>query len=293
MEKLVSICSPDVALITNIGRGHLQGLGSLEGVAAAKAPLFRSVDEKGVMAVNLDDPWVVSIAGTMKGAVTYSAVRKADVTVKRRSDGGLGPMGVTYDVRGKSVKVEFASPGSSNIINGAAAIAAVLPLGVEPGDMEEGLSSFVPAKGRMELLRIGPLTVIDDTYNANPESMASALRTLSEAKGRRVAVLGDMLELGSTSNAEHREVGRLAGMFGIDVVVAAGRYAADVVEGAASAGVRGAYGFNSRQETELSLAGILRQGDTVLVKGSRGMEMEKTVEALRGGFSSAPSGTLS
>lgn len=294
MERLVSICSPDVAVITNIGRGHLAGLGSLEGVALAKGPLFRSVDEKGVKAVNLDDPWVVKLAGDMKRAVTYSLERKADVTVRKRAERGLGGLGVTYDVRGRSVSVRFASPGSSNVINGAAAIAATLTLGVESAEIEEGLSSFVPAKGRMEVLRVGGLTVLDDTYNANPESVASALRTLGKAEGRRVAVLGDMLELGPASKAEHREAGRLAGMLGIEIVVAVGSFAADLVEGAASAGVRGSYGFNNRQEAESSLAGILRQGDTVLVKGSRGMQMEKTVEALKLGFSSAkPGGTLS
>jgi len=290
MEKLVSICSPDVALITNIGRGHLAGLGSLEGVARAKGPLFRSVDEKGVKAVNLDDPWVVSLAGEMKGAVTYSLERKADVTVANRAGRGLDGLGVTYDVRGRSVNVLFSSPGAANVINGAAAIAAVLPLGVEPGDIEEGLNSFVPGKGRMEVLRLASLTVIDDSYNANPESVASALRTLSRAEGRKVAVLGDMLELGPSSKAEHREAGRLAGMSGVEVIVAIGSYAADLVEGAASAGVRGAYGFNSRQEAEGALAGILRQGDTVLVKGSRGMALEKTVEFLKEGFSSAGPG---
>ena len=290
MEKLVSICSPDVAVITNIGRGHLQGLGSLEGVALAKGALFRSVDEKGVKAVNLDDPWVVKLAGDMKRAVTYSLERKADVTVAKCAERGLDGLGVTYDIRGRSVNVRFASPGLANVINGAAAIAATLTLGVEHCEIEEGLGAFVPAKGRMEVLRLASITVLDDTYNANPESVASALRTLGKAEGRRVAVLGDMLELGPASKAEHREAGRVAGTLGIEVVVAIGSFAADLVEGAASAGVRGAYGFNSRQEAEASLSGILRQGDTVLVKGSRGMALEKTVEALKQGFSSATTG---
>lgn len=293
MERLTSICSPDVALITNIGRGHLAGLGSLEGVALAKEPLYRSVDAKGVKAVNLDDPWVVKLAGDMKGAVTYSLERKSDVTVTRCAERGLAGLGVTYDVRGRSVAVEFSTPGSSNIINGAAAIAAALPLGVEPADIAEGLSSFAPSKGRMEVVRLAGLTVIDDTYNANPESVAAALRTLNGAEGRKVAVLGDMLELGPSSRAEHREAGRLAGTLGIEIVVAIGSFAADLVEGAASGGVKGSYGFNDRQEAESSLAGILREGDTVLVKGSRGMHLERTVEALKQGFSANPGNRLS
>ncbi len=284
MERLVSICRPDAAVITNIGRGHLERLGSLEGVANAKAPLFALLKEDGVKVVNLDDPLVVRIAGDMKNAVKYSLSGKADVTVKDYSDRGLAGVSVTYGVRGVAASVRFASPGAANVINGAAAIAASLTLGVSVKDMEEGLSSFVPAKGRMGVLRLGGLTVLDDTYNANPESVAAALSTLKKAGGRKVAVLGDMLELGAASKDEHREAGRLAGTLGIDMVVAIGAYAADVIEGAASAGVKGSYGFNHRQEAAAALGSLLKNGDTVLVKGSRAVGLENIVERLKAEF---------
>jgi UDP-N-acetylmuramyl pentapeptide synthase len=146
--------------------------------------------------------------------------------------------------------------------------------------MEEGLSSFLPAKGRMGVFRFGGLTVLDDTYNANPESVAEALATLKKVRGRKVAILGDMLELGAAARKEHREAGRLAGTLGIDMVVAIGGYATDLIEGAADAGVRSAYGFNGRQEAVEALGKLLRTGDTVLVKGSRAMGLERIVEAL-------------
>lgn len=281
MEKLVSICRPDIAVLTNIGRGHLERFGSIEGVAAAKGPLFKNLGPDGVRVVNLDDPWVVRVAGEMRNAVTYSLHAEADVTVRDYSDKGLGGVSVTYGVRGDKASVRFNGPGLSNVINGAAAIAASLPLGASIGDMEEGLGSFPAAKGRMGVFRFGGLTVLDDTYNANPESVAEALATLKKAGGRKVAVLGDMLELGAAAKNEHREAGRLAGTLGIDIVVAIGGHAADLIEGAADAGVKGAYGFNGRQEAAKALGNLLRPGDTVLVKGSRAMGLERIVEGLR------------
>ncbi|MFQ5735350.1 MAG: UDP-N-acetylmuramoyl-tripeptide--D-alanyl-D-alanine ligase [Thermodesulfobacteriota bacterium] len=290
MERLAAIARPDVALITNIGRGHLEGLGSLEGVARAKAPLFGCLEEKGVMVVNLDDPWVVSIAGTMRNAVTYSLKGAADVRVRRCTEAGLAGTTVTYVVRGRDVTVRLSAPGLVNVMNGVAAIAASLPLGAGEKDVEEGLGSFVPAKGRMEVIRAGGaggVAVLDDTYNANPESVAAALDTLRKAGGRKVAVLGDMLELGPSSRDEHREAGRLAGTLGIEVVVAVGSYAADLLEGAASAGAREVYGFNSREEAAAALGGLIKRGDTVLVKGSRAVGLEYITDWLKTEFEKA------
>ncbi len=284
MEKLVTVCAPDVALITNIGRGHLAGLGSLEGVARAKAPLFTMLGHDGVKVVNLDDPFVVGIAGDLKGAVTYSSRTRADVRVREVSEDGLDGLKARYDVRGRAVSVRFSGPGASLAMNGAAAIAAALPLGPSPEDIEQGLGSFVPLKGRMEVTRTGGVTVLDDSYNANPESVASALATLGKARGRKVAVLGDMCELGAASVSEHREAGRLAGTLGIDVVVAIGEFAAKLVEGAASAGVRLCYGFNSRGEAAAALAGLIKDGDTVLVKGSRAVGLEEIVRRIKAGL---------
>lgn len=282
MDRLLEICRPRIAVLTNIGRGHLKTLGTLEGVAKAKGPLFTKLGPGGVRVVNLDDPWVVRLAEGGK-AVTYSMKKDADVKVRDYSiDESFKGMSALYEVRGSLVPVRFNSPGVTNLLNGAAAIAAVLPLDIPLKDIEEGLGSFNPVRGRMDIHKVNGITLIDDTYNANPESMEASLRTLSKCKGRKVAVLGDMLELGAVSGEEHRKIGRLAGMLGVDFVVAIGAHSGDVVEGAASAGVKGSYGYRDKKEAMEPLRGIIREGDSVLVKGSRAVGLEEIVEEIKG-----------
>ena len=280
MERLVAMCRPDVSLITNIGRGHLQTLGSLEGVARAKGPIFSMLGSHGVKAVNLDDPWVVKAAGTGGQTVTYSMKQKADVFVEGSLEAGLAGAKAVYNVRGKRITVRFSSPGLMNVVNGAGAIAAALPLGVPLEHMVPGLEAWTPVKGRMGLIRSGGLTVLDDTYNANPESMGSALRTLKEASGRKVAVLGDMLELGEASEEEHAGVGKLAAELGVDVLVAIGSSSETTAEGARRAGLKDVFSFGSKRNALALLKRILHEGDTVLVKGSRGAALEEVVEGL-------------
>jgi UDP-N-acetylmuramoyl-tripeptide--D-alanyl-D-alanine ligase len=198
MKRLAQICRPDVAVITNIGRGHLETLGTVEGVAKAKGELFTSLSPGAVRVVNLDDPMVMKVS----------------------KDG----------VRGEHLSVRFRSPLVCNVYNGAAAIAATLPLSPKTEEIVDGLNSFSTLRGRMELVMVGGLTVLDDTYNANPESMAAALETLGKlaaqkTAGRPVAVLGDMLELGEGSTDAHREVGRTAGRLGLDVLIVVGQWA--------------------------------------------------------------------
>lgn len=287
MERLAAMCAPDVAVITNIGRGHLETLGSLEGVAKAKGPLFTLLPRHGVMAVNLDDPWVKKIAGS-GSAVTYSMKEKADVMVESyEAREGFAGTSVVYNVRGKRLEARFTTPGVTNVINGAAAIAATLPLGVPLGDMAEGLAAYTPAKGRMCVLNVNGITVLDDTYNANPESMASALKTLSGAAGRKIAVLGDMLELGDASDREHTAIGSLAAESGVEVLVAIGASSGKTAEGARGAGLKKVYSFVSKKDALEALKALIKEGDTVLVKGSRGVALEEVVEGLK---SIAPAG---
>lgn len=282
MERLVAICRPDVAVLTNIGRGHLEKLGSLEGVASAKGALFTHLSPHAVRIVNSDDPWVVKLAEGFENIVTYSVKGEADVTVKDcRTEAGFAGTEVVYGIMGKALPVRFSSPGASNMINGAAAAAAALALGVPLEDIREGLEGFRTIKGRMHVVKANGFTVLDDTYNANPESMAVALKTLAAASGRKVAVLGEMLELGDGSAAEHEKIGRLAGELKVGVVVAVGPGASAVAEGARGAGVKSVYGFGDKAEALAALKGMVREGDTVLVKASRGAALESVVEGLK------------
>lgn len=282
MKRLVEIARPKIGLITNIGRGHLKTLGSLDGVARAKGPLFTSLGPNGIRIVNIDDPWVLRIAEGLNDTITYSATKNADVrAVDYKASGDFGAIEATYDVRGKRVTVKINSPGLTSVLNGAAAIAATLPLGVSLEEIKEGLSSFSPVHGRMEVFKVNGLTVLDDTYNANPESMSAALKTLEKAGGRKIAVLGDMLELGDASGNEHRSIGRLTGTLGIDVVIAIGEWSKELAEAALSAGVKTGLGFKDKKDAITVLKSVLREGDSVLVKGSRGIRLEEVVEGIK------------
>lgn len=285
MERLGYICKPDVALITNIGRGHLLSLGSLEGVAKEKAQIFEFLAENGVKVVNLDDPWTVKIASVMKpeaAKVTFSLKEKADVTVVEMKAGFDG-IDVVFGVRGQSVPVRLGSPAVCNVANAAAAIAAVLSLDVKIGDIQSALNSFVPVHGRMEVLKAGGLTVLDDTYNANPESMAAALETLKAASGRKIAVLGDMLELGDASVEAHREIGKLAAGCGVDALITVGEMSKTVAESAVAAGLKAAsvHALANKADAIGALKLIVKEGDCVLVKGSRAVGLEAVVESLK------------
>jgi UDP-N-acetylmuramoyl-tripeptide--D-alanyl-D-alanine ligase len=299
MERLLEIARPDVALLTNIGSSHLETLGTPEGVGRAKAPLFTKSGPRCTRVVNLDDPRVVKIeaeaaaaAGTggMK-SVTYGTVIGADVVVKNHNVlDGLKGIDAVYEVSGTPVEVRFSSPALSNVINGAGAIAAVVALKAPSTDIStdvrDGLGSFKGLAGRMELLDAADFTLIDDTYNANPESVSAALKTLGTATGRKVAVLGEMLELGTDSAEAHREIGALAAASGVDILVAIGRWSAEMVEGA-SAGPGGGlgpdavYAFDDNLTALKALGLIIKTADSVLVKGSRGGALEEVVAGLR------------
>ncbi|MBI2412032.1 MAG: UDP-N-acetylmuramoyl-tripeptide--D-alanyl-D-alanine ligase [Deltaproteobacteria bacterium] len=288
MDRLVDICAPDVALLTNIGRAHLMTLGSIEGVARAKGPLFTKLGPDKYRAVNLDDPLIRALAGNSGSQVTFSLKEKADVRVREYSvEDSFGGATVLYEVAGKDVTVRFNAPGATNIVNGAAAIAATLPLGPSLKEIEDGLSSFSPVHGRMEILKVDGFTVLDDTYNANPDSMASALRTLAKASGRKVAVIGDMLELGEASSIEHYEIGLLSGRLGVDVVIAIGAFSGEVSGGAKAGGVRGAEAFGDKKDALDALKKTVKAGDAVLVKASRGVGLEYIVEGLKTSFAEA------
>jgi UDP-N-acetylmuramoyl-tripeptide--D-alanyl-D-alanine ligase len=295
MKRLAEICRPDVAVITNIGRGHLETLGTVEGVAKAKGELFTSLGSGAVMVVNLDDPMVVKVSKETEAMskstkkVTFGSMQGADVHIKDFSLEGPDALKVNYGVRGEYLTIRFRSPLVCNVYNGAAAIAAALPMDPTTEEIVEGLNSFRPPRGRMELVKVGGITVLDDTYNANPESMAAAIETLGKlaahkAAGRLVAVLGDMLELGEGSTDAHHEVGRIAGRVGLDVLIAVGQWAEAVKQGALESGMmeQNVHCFNDKGSALSAMNGLLREGDVVLIKGSRATAMEEIIEGLKG-----------
>jgi UDP-N-acetylmuramoyl-tripeptide--D-alanyl-D-alanine ligase len=285
IAHLADLVAPDVAVITMVGPAHLQQLGTLENVARAKGELFEHLPAAGVGVVNVDDPLVVAVSSPLLGArrrLTFGRAAGADVRLVEATSIDAG-VRARFEVQGRAVEALLPIPGPHNAMNAAGALAVGLALGVSPLDAVAGLANLTVPGGRMRIVRRpGGVSTIDDSYNANPASMIAAFAALaSVAEGRRIAVLGDMLELGSTSPDLHRQVGRAAAEAGIDLVLGLGTLAAYIVEGAREGGAE-ARGFSDMAPLLADLDRVLTEGDFVLVKGSRGMKMERAVAHLAG-----------
>ncbi len=285
IELLTRLADPDVGLVTCVAAAHTEFFGGIEGVARAKAELFSTMRPDAVAVVNLDDPRVRAMSRQPRRTLTYGshAGDGPDVLLARVQDSG-GVQRLTIRAGEESVEAALSLPGPHNALNAVAAVAAAWAAGVPPAEAAGALASVQPVKGRGAIVPGRRLEVIDDTYNANPASMSAGLEVLREqARGRRtVAVLGDMFELGDEAPALHGQVGGRAALAGVDVIVAVGGHAPDVMAGALEAGARGGAvaTFETTQAALEGIGGLVREGDIVLVKGSRGMKMERIVDSL-------------
>jgi len=287
IQRLTEISEPDVGLITNIERVHLEGLGSLEKLKEEKGALFRSMKKDGAILVNQDDPRVVDLAKDFSGQkITFGISSPADVMAKEIRLRGTEGTSFTLVFGGQELEIHLPLLGKHFIPNALSAVAVASLFGIEVKTAQEALEHFQPFPMRMEVCPLqGGKTLINDAYNANPRSMELGLEALTEVKGggRAIAVLGDMLELGVYTEEAHQEVGRKAGELSIDLLLTLGKEAGFVAESAIRHGLRpeNVRVVKSHREVISILRQILRKGDWILVKGSRGMEMEKIVNGLR------------
>ncbi|MBI5233256.1 MAG: UDP-N-acetylmuramoyl-tripeptide--D-alanyl-D-alanine ligase [Deltaproteobacteria bacterium] len=284
MKRLSDICAPDVALITNIGRGHLEGMGDIEGVAGEKGELFGALGPDGTAIVNLDDPRVRGMARKNAGNrkwIAYSMTETADVRVKDFAMDGFIVKDVILDIRGRELEIRLDAAGEFNLMNAAGAAAAGLSFDVSDDEIKRGLEGFTPQKGRMCAHRLAGVVLLDDTYNANPCSFDAALKTLSRAGGRKIAVIGGMFELGKHTEAALFEAGKRAGLLGVDVIVSVGDMSSVLAAGALTVGLKSAYPFEDKSSAAEFLKTIIKEGDTILVKGSRAAGMETIIEGLK------------
>jgi UDP-N-acetylmuramoyl-tripeptide--D-alanyl-D-alanine ligase len=286
IARLASIAAPDVGVITNIAPAHLQGLGSLEGVAREKGDLFRALPETGNAVVNATDLRVVREAGRCRARKIYFGVALNEFSGRILS---MDDRGMRIAVRTPSGEFTSALPatGEHNLMNALAATAAAYVLGMRPPELAEGFSSFASAPGRFHSvpLRGGGL-LLDDSYNANPASMEAAIRNLRILRGgrRSVAILGDMLELGEVSASSHFRIGHMLAGAGVSILFTFGGDAAQIARGALEGGMdpgRVAH-TGDKERLKTMVLDALREGDAILVKGSRGMRLEEVAaEILR------------
>lgn len=284
IRYLADIARPTVGIITNIGESHREFFSSMEEIADAKGELLDAMDENSVSILNADDAQFRRLRAKVRGTLlTFGASEGADVRVKSvRST----PPTVSFEVAAgaEQVEVTLPFPGRHNALNAAAAMAAAAVFGVDLTTAANALREARPAAHRMTTRQTAGVTVIDDCYNASPASMHAALETLRDwqTTGRRIAVLGDMKELGDRSAEAHREVGGWVPLHRVDLLITVGTEARQIAEGARAAGFNGprvAICDTSDEALRVVRSQIL-PGDVVLVKASRAMKLETVVEGL-------------
>lgn len=289
ISQLAAIAEPDLAVITSIGRAHLQGLGSIEAIAQEKASILRHRTAHGVAIINADVPLLRPYLKQVKQSVLFGEAKDAELRLTRREacDGGQW-----FEINNRQ-RFELLLPGKHNALNALAAVAVARRLGLDDESIAKGLKSVEPDAMRMALAVHGEVAVYNDAYNANPDSMIAALATFAEitphAK-RRILVLGDMLELGDASPGLHREIGRrvleIDRQTRIDSVVFIGEQsgfaAAEVAREWTGdrVNVIGALDEGAAKY----VAGMFRAGDVALIKASRGMGLERVVQAIEQRF---------
>lgn len=279
IDRIARIAAPDVGIITNIGTAHIEHLGSQEGIFAAKSEMVPHLKPGGMMLVNGDDPFLPRLREQYPDVTVllYGFSPDYDVYADEIADLGLLGSEATLHLQdGSDVRVHVPAPGRYMIGSALAAAAAGVRAGLRAEQIAGGIASYRPAGSRMRIVETPHLRILDDTYNANAPAMKEALRILAGTPGRSVAILGDMLELGPESGRLHREVGRAARDFGIDVLYTVGPEAQAIQE---AAGLPGR-SFAAQEELLALLPELTENGDTVLVKASRGMHLEQTVAAL-------------
>ncbi len=288
IDRLAEIVKPDVAVITNIGISHIENLGSRDGIFKAKMEITKHITsrngEKGKLIFPYDGEYLTKekTAGNYEQIIVGSD-GNSDYIISGVEDFGIKGIEYILEYNKKSSRISIPVPGSHNAINGTLAAAVGKVLGIDIEDAAAGLSKTQLTGSRLRLIENEKkqLTVIDDTYNANPDSMENAIRVLqkSECGGRRIAILGDMYELGTESLHQHFRVGAFAAGMHVDTVIAIGEHAQKIAEGASGGSCRVAY-FENKEKFYKEIDDFIGNGDIILVKGSRGMKMEHVVEKL-------------
>ncbi|MCF8045234.1 MAG: UDP-N-acetylmuramoyl-tripeptide--D-alanyl-D-alanine ligase [Desulfarculaceae bacterium] len=293
IERLSNIAVPDIALITNTSGAHLEGLKDVEGVAGAKAEIFRHMNRNGTAVLPAFDPRVDILEKEARG---NPAIGKIVYFGKERGQDGIiaeseriEKDGLVFTIRlspEDTLDVRLNSPAPFMVNNALAACTASLAAGIDTGDIKAGLEAFTPVNGRMNVTRMeGGITLIDDTYNANPASMKAAIETLKTLAGRgeSIAVLGDMFELGDKSASFHEEIGRLAAETGVSKLYCHGDLACQMIKGAEDSGLsRKNTLLGSKENIGKAIALRVPENPVwVLVKGSRSMKMEEVIDIIK------------
>jgi UDP-N-acetylmuramoyl-tripeptide--D-alanyl-D-alanine ligase len=281
IDTLAGILSPTAGVITNIGPVHLEGFGTIEGVFKEKSSMIPHIRSGGFLVVYADDVPLKRARPMFDGKIiTFGPKEGVDffpTDIQQDIE-----TGTRFAINGEH-EVSIPILGEHNVLNALAAIAAATELGVGMDAIKAGLKKFSASAMRMETLKYKGATILNDAYNANPRAVRESISTILKAPAtRRILALGDMLELGDLAPTAHRSLGQYIGRAGIDLLYSCGRFGGEVVDGAIEAGMQAERACRLQDTAEIatSLKYILREGDILLVKGSRGAQMERVIEQM-------------
>ena len=283
IHNLSRIANPTFGIITNIGVSHIEHLGSREGILKAKSELFDYLAEDGIAILNGDEPLLLSLQENLFcSVITFGKNSKNKYWAEEIGMEEKG-MNLLIHTPSHSFQVTIPCVGEHWIYNVLPGVILGELFGLNPRQIQEGILNFVPSGMRMEKESTSyPVHIINDTYNASPDSMKAAINVLCRLSvpGRRIVILGDMFELGSYSEENHREIGRYVAQTDVDLLVFVGKAAKEMAIGAEQVGRESLY-FTEREELQDAIPSFIEKEDTVLVKASRGMQLEKIVEKLK------------
>lgn len=285
ISRLTRIAKPDTAVITNIGLSHIEHLGSQENIRKAKLEILEGLATDGVLFLNGDDKLLWELAGSLPYEVLYYGIENSNCDLTA-TDIHMYSDNSDFKVKVEGAEYQFSVrvPGQHQIYNALAAILTGIRYNIPMEKIIQGVRAFVPSGMRQNIIQLPQYTLIKDCYNASPVSMKSGLdvlvRTASKTGGRKVAVLGDMLELGEFSRQAHRDIGKLVCDFQIDCLVTVGEMAKHIADSAVERGFNASstYVFYDNASVKENLSGILQVGDIVLLKASRGMKLEEIAD---------------
>jgi UDP-N-acetylmuramoyl-tripeptide--D-alanyl-D-alanine ligase len=279
IRTLAKIAQPNIGVVTNVAPVHLEFFDSLAGIARAKYELIESLPASGTAVLNADDEYVSQFGRDFKGKVVMYGTR-ATAGVRAENKHSNGANGTEFDlvIAGLRERAKLPLVGEHNVLNGLAAVAVGVELGLKPSEAVHALATLSAADKRGQVLQVGNITVINDCYNSNPKALNAMVDALAAMKAkRRILIAGEMLELGSASEELHRQAGQYAVQKNLDVLLGVRGLARFMVESAKQAGMRGEF-LASAEDAGAWLGREAKDGDVILLKGSRGVKLEKALE---------------
>lgn len=283
LSRITAAAKPDTVVITNVGEAHIENLGSREGILSAKLEVLEGLSHDGTVILNADNDMLWSVNGALDFETVYFGIdnQKSDLAaddVRTYSEGSE----FAFKAEGQEYTAIINVPGRHHVYNALSAILVGMKYNVPLRDIISGIREFIPVGMRQAAIDVGDYTIIKDCYNANPTSMRSGLEVLSlkESKGRKVACLGDMMELGTISEKAHFNIGKIIPKYNVDCLITVGERARLIADGAIEAGMNreNIYSFDNNEQLTESLYDILKKGDLILFKASRSMKLEEITE---------------